>query len=106
MHPGAPPSRGPVAPVIRAASARVHAYLARATRPATVTPFSSYTWSPGAERPKSSTPRTLSANLYQPEVTPASHAVVADFMAFGRTSSLYSADWRSKASTHGIETTR
>mmetsp|Transcript_41834 Transcript_41834/g.97989 ORF Transcript_41834/g.97989 Transcript_41834/m.97989 type:complete len:208 (-) Transcript_41834:1535-2158(-) len=80
--------------------------LTSSTSLATVIPFSSYTSSPGAERPKESTPCTLSANLYHGRVTPASHATVFDFMAAGSTDSMYSADWRSKSSMQGIETTR
>lgn len=67
------------------ASRRItHAYFIAATMPAVVTPFSSKTWSPGAERPNESTPSTLSAYLYHEEVTPASTARV--IALFGSTS--------------------
>ena len=67
------------------ASRRItHAYFIAATMPAVVTPFSSKTWSPGAERPNESTPSTLSAYLYHAEVTPASTARV--IALFGSTS--------------------
>eukprot|EP00961_Rhodomonas_salina_P269930 3646601-Rhodomonas_salina.1 len=64
--------------------------------------------SPGAEKPKRSTPTTLPSRptyLYHMLVTPASMAtrLVHDL---GRTSCLYESGWRSKMSMHGIETTR
>mmetsp|Transcript_130491 Transcript_130491/g.194283 ORF Transcript_130491/g.194283 Transcript_130491/m.194283 type:complete len:216 (+) Transcript_130491:134-781(+) len=73
-----------------------------------VMPSSDMTMSPGAEKPKRSTPTTLPSRptyLYHMLVTPASMAtrLVHDL---GRTSCLYESGWRSKMSMHGIETTR
>src|SRR3569623_849676 len=70
-----------------------------------VMPSSFMTVSPGAEKPKRSTPTTLLAYLYQRPVTPASMAIrfVQDE---GSTLSLYSDDWRSNNSMQGMDTTR
>merc|ERR1712003_604789 len=70
-----------------------------------VIPNSLITISPGAEKPKRSTPTTFEAYLYQISDTPASIAILLVQLE-GRTCSLYSADCLSNTDVHGMDTTR